>query len=666
VAGEAGNATDDPAQDSPEGEVAKDREIDDATGVSDPMPEENVAAQEPEKRDRPKDFAEWTLDEYRDAYAENGNRFREAIVYLSENKVGDSETAQLLSELLIYHEPPVEAPPETDDERELQRYEQRKEAQLRKSRSFHDRSAQAIIPALGLIGTNVAIDTLSQVIAGSLDTGLDPRRACESALKTLIEIRDNKVQEFIYLAVTAPSQVRPVDDGVYPPEQLQSLVMRELPSLATHELRTKLGKFAAEAGPADPAFQGIWRLLVVPRADNLRGQLLLYMSPKLQQRESLLLRKLFTQHSRRVLDDLLGIPVDADIKLKSRSRTSSGSGFSFFGGGASRKPSVVEESDTDLTYEVVREIWSLRFLAAVSKEIQKTGDLQGVLDFADLVASIPVDENRQGTQAYLNDHWDEVARLNNRQLPEKLADAVRDPGLLLVYKSVPRRRDPKVRAERQGRNIRQKPPRPTAANAKDSRQLKEESKYIWMDTSERIVQTIAARMQAAAIVPEDASTSDDAIPEGDDGLPADFELPFGLHAGAHVVATHHVLWPEDVQSRIGDQKLSPLEVSYVRIECEDVLSKVTTHYQRQLKGAKTRFLENEGRWLDLVQSLDTGWNQSTDIMIQRVAEKKATNNQKQRRRRNEKEALIVEILIVATERAKPDESEDDESNGDGN
>jgi len=665
---EADRPTVDAEEAQPEKESADEGEMDAATVDAEPVPEEEVEEQVPEKRERPKDFAEWTLDEYRDEHAESGSRFQKGVEYLAENKVDDPETAQLLSELLEYHEPQAEAPPETDDERELRRYEQQKNSQLRKARSFQSGSSRAIIAALGLIGTDVSIDTLTKVIAGSLDTGLEPRRVCDAALKMLIGIRDDKVQEFIYLAVTAPAQVRPVDDGSFPPEQVQSRVVRELPSLAKHDLRTRLGKYAAEAGPEDPAFQGIWKLLVAPRADNLRGQLLLYLSPKLEERESKQLRNLFTQHSRRVLDDLLGVPVDA--KSNPRSRTSSGSGINLFGGGTSRKASAVEDSDADLTYEVVRELWSLRFLAAVSSEMQGAGDMKSLLGVIDLIASIPVDALRQGAQGYLEEHWNEVVLLNDRSLPEKLANAVQDPGLLLVYKSVPRHRDPQVRAQRRDptkkADARRKPRRATSPK-KDPRQLKEESKYIWLETTELMVQAINARMHAAATAPDEAATEDDATPGSDaapsaeNQLPADFDLPFELHESAEIVVTHRVRWPDDAQDRIKDQKLSPLEVRYVRIECEDVVSKVTTHYQRQLDRPQSRYLENDGRWLDLVEALDTGWNQSTDIVVQRVAEKKKSLNvQDQRRGRNEKESLIVEILIIATEDATPDESEDDE------
>ena len=39
-----------------------------------------------------------------DAHAEDDRRFKEALLYLGENKVGDTDTAALLSDLLVYRE----------------------------------------------------------------------------------------------------------------------------------------------------------------------------------------------------------------------------------------------------------------------------------------------------------------------------------------------------------------------------------------------------------------------------------------------------------------------------------------------------------------------------------------------------------------------------------
>ncbi len=671
------------AEAQPEENPADDGAMQDATAAT-----EEVAEQAPEKRERPEDFSEWTSDDFRDEHAENGNRFSKAVEYLAENKVGDVGTAQLLSELLVYDEPQGETPAETEDKPDLNRPTLRVDARLQTSSSPQNRDVRVILTALGSIGTDVAIDTLTNVITGSLKTGFDTRQACELSLAMLMTIRDDKVQDFIYKAVTAPSKLRPADDEDFPPEQLRSRAIQELSTHATPALRTKLGKFAAKKGPRNPAYQGIWRLLSVPRADNLAGQLALYLSSRIEERESRQLRTLFTQHSRQVLNNLLGVPVDGVQPGAVRPSASAQPVFGFRVPGARKSNIKVEDDDADLTYEVVRVLWTQRLLAALSNELKKAGDIKEAVATIDLIASIPVDAVRQEIHDYWDDHWDEVSPQGDRQMPNQLAQGVQDPGLLLVFKSLPRRRDPKIRSERRASSKstkdRRPQPRATASRPKDSRQLREEAEYVWLETTEQMVQAINARMLAAATALDeeslddedeeddeidddetedetsDAVSSDDAEPqpEAGNGMPADFELPFELHKGASVTATRHVLWPDQIQDRIKDQKLSPLEVRYVRIECEDVASKVTTHYQRQIKGAKTRYLENEGRWIDKTETLDTGWNQSIDIMVQRVGKEKKSNGRDQRRGRNEKEPLIVEILIVATEGANTDESED--------
>lgn len=671
-------AADPPPAEKPAPEVVMEESVE-----VEPIPPEEE--QPPEKRERPEDFAEWTLEEFRDAHTENDRRFPLALQYIAENKVGDADIAQLLSELLVYRAPEIEPPPENANELQLKAYEQKKASQLNRARSDQSRHAQKIIETLGLVGTDKAIGTLSQAIAGTLDTGLDSRRGAEAALKSLIEIRNDGVQEFMYTAITAPAELRTADDGSFPPEEIQKLVLRQLPTHASHELRTKLGQYAAQAGPQDPASQDLWRTLSEPRADNLQAQLLLYLSPQLEEQKSDQLHKLFVEHSRRALDDLLGVPEDAQSQRSGRSR----SGFGF--GGSSKKQEY--EDDADLTYEVVRVLWTLQFLASVSNEMQEVVDLNQGMPTIELIGALPVEVIRQGIAGYLDEHWDEVAGQNVSQLPMKLADALQDPGLLLVIKDVPRRRDPEVRTERRNGpdSTNRRPRTRPAPRANDPRQMREESQYIWMDTTEAMVKALNARMMAAAtavdVPPEDEQpaegvavadeqpTADEQPGAGEDeagpdaateattanGLPPDFGLPYELNEGAKVVASHHVRWPDEVQDRIKDQHLAPLEVHYVRIECEDVITKVASHYQGQLERSQTRFLENEGRWLDLQQSLDTGWNRSTDVMIQRVAEDDTnSSDEEQSRRRNAAEPLIVEILVVATEKPQPPEEDDAE------
>lgn len=630
--------------------------------VEEPVMEEPASEPEPEpvelppeKRERPEDFAEWTLEEFRDEHAENGRRFEEAVEYLAENKADDPETTQLLSDLIVYREPEIDPPPETDDERELEKYEKKKESDLKRARLNQARQAPAIITALGTIGGDVAIETLLKLIAGNLDCGLDSKRACESALNSLIVMESDQVQDFMYTAVTAPAEVRTNDDGSFPPEQLQASVLKQLPNLASHQLRTKLGEFAAQVGPTDPAFSQLWRMLSDSRADNLRGQVLLYLSPKLEERQSEQLHRLFTQHSQSALSHLLGISQDAG---NSQTRRSSRGGF---GGGSSRSAEV--ENIDELTYETARELWTLRFLAAMSEEMQEVSDLGSGMPTVSLIGSMPVAPIRQGIKGYLDEHWDEISEQKISQLPEKLADALQDPALLLILKDVPRRRDPDVRSERRnGSSSTSRARSRTTTNTNDARQMREESQYIWMDTTEEMVQAMNARMLAAASAIETSDdSSDDAAPTeaateevAATGLPAGFELPYELHEGANVVATHEVSWPDDVKEVLQDQELAPLKVHYVRIECEDVLNKVASHYQRQLGKSQTRFLENEGRWLDLLEELDTGWNRSTDVMIRRVDEKERSEEE-QKNSRYDPEPLVVEILMVETPAEEPEE-----------
>jgi hypothetical protein len=141
-------------------------------------------------------------------------------------------------------------------------------------------------------------------------------------------------------------------------------------------------------------------------------------------------------------------------------------------------------------------------------------------------------------------------------------------------------------------------------------------------------------------------------------------FPLELHEGARVLAEYHVCWPDDLPKRLQTSNVTPLAVHYVRMEDTASLTKINTHYHKQLKGVNGH-QRPYGRWLDWMgQGVEHGQARTVDVIITRAnpaAAKDGEESTTSRRGGDEPELLAIEILVVEIPEYRVSTAEESES-----
>ena len=705
---------------------------------------------------RPEEFSDWKPDDFRTARKEGDARLAEAVIYLGETKKGDTATAELLIELLT--PPKEEEQPETTAPR--QRPAGLGPGGLR-GRLGGARPGgglvESIIDALAQNASPPAQKALEQLVAGKLETEADdaPLLALAAIARNARDVQ--AFEELLYTALVAPEKLRPTEDDaeeqqddaeeqqdVVSADQLQQEALGLMPSISSARLRTHLAQFVVDASTAQDGGAQFIDLLIEPLVDNLDAQVVLYLGENVDPAVKAELHEAFIGYSSEALDRLLGVPPGsgatpgrtrgglgglarrtnrpvppvagrpqraladrmqgAQRQLRGRLGTNlpQGAGGRFAGstavtGSAERPVSIAEalENDPLMPYQVAKRLWNPQFVSAL---VAQAGQIEGFEDGLDVMRfawTVPADDVRIAQRELLREHWEEGTEY--LRLSGSFGREIRDPGLLLVTKSAPRREDPARRQAASNRNTTRRTGRSPGQNRR--RELSDEdlAKIQWMEACEEFIRELnerfyaAAQSQGSAAEGEAVGASTRQAPRGvlrrvawlsaagDEGEAAEATgepqdapasdvqtdeaaaaLSFPLHKDANVVAEYHVSWPADLQQEIEGVELSPLKVHYVRIEEENNPARVESFYQRHLKSARKRTLVN-GRWLDFVeQGPEPGWRQSVDVMItsarsatpggglaaRQPAQGRYARTDRASRRRDNNEQLVIEILSI--------------------
>ena len=159
--------------------------------------------------------------------------------------------------------------------------------------------------------------------------------------------------------------------------------------------------------------------------------------------------------------------------------------------------------------------------------------------------------------------------------------------------------------------------------------------------------------------PEDDSfgTAAAAAAKEEDG-PADPDLRLSFHTEEEPDARYRLNWPTDLKGKMGSIKPGTMVINYVRFEETSRPISVATHYQRQLKGAKTRLLEN-GRWVDFLGAGSAARRmRSVDVMVTSRAAAPGTPPppaaDQAGKPKNAPEDIIVEILSIEIPNPSPE------------
>ncbi|HUG89519.1 MAG TPA: hypothetical protein VML55_01710 [Planctomycetaceae bacterium] len=201
-----------------------------------------------------------------------------------------------------------------------------------------------------------------------------------------------------------------------------------------------------------------------------------------------------------------------------------------------------------------------------------------------LAASLPAPALRAAQCELLQQHW--LAGADSLTAQRLFEIGPRDPGFLVVLKSVPMLKTLPLR-------------QPPSGRAQQENQVK----HSWANAARQLVRTLNARFYAAAL---NRSGSATAVP------------PVRLHTGANIAAEYRFVWPDDAGS-LPAGLAEPFVVHYVRVDAGKVNpQQVLTHYEKQVRGgSRAAFaLNNHEAWIEHEGVADTpSRRRSIDILL---------------------------------------------------
>jgi hypothetical protein len=596
-----------------------------------PLRSSRIGADSIEDTPRPVDLSAWTHDNFRSAKQDNDIRLVQAVSLLGHSGVDADANAKLLIELL-------------DDPAPLPTSAMRQSGTVTPSiRGL----GQAIVGALSANPSETAKNAIKEIILGKLRTSVDDRTFTMAALKALIDQRNAEADALVYAVLTMPQAIRPAGRSLFTAEAMQKECAQMVRDTASPELRLQLAEYVAN--PTTPAAH---RSLLLPvlmeqRPENLRAQTYLARADNFDSNQRVTLQRNLLAQTRRAMDAVMSVP--DTVQLNSTDDAAVRSVF------AALAPALLSESRS-----IGEVVWSNFFIDRVAARLNELPGPATEPDLWALATSIPSDVLRPIIRRQLFEHWIEGDSLT--RLPPFTPTAIRDPGMLLVLKSLPR----------EDASTRPSPAR--GRNAAQQQRLAEErtAKQAWNQAAYAMVQALMRRCEIGGQVARVAAAQPNLLPtaepvdsveeldrlleqrkSGDKRtetearqtrkLVATSEFPLDLPPGAVMETSYSLHWPEDLEGAVSAVPGS-LVIHYGRAHLEEQGQRAVAFFSRQLKNAVERPLEN-GRWLDSASRPLAGKLRSVDVMIRREKSRSVMTTVVNR---TSVEPLAVEILWIET------------------
>jgi len=606
---------------------------------------------------RPERLADWKKADYLSACREGDPRLSEAIDHFSIRFKGSESAARLLVELLQTpggNAAKAVVPGRRD-------------------------TTTAIIDALVANGSAIAREGLVGLLAGSIKVTND-REIVTAVLRALARGAKTADDDLLLAAlVEMPPRVNTVSpatggggplsatpngaSAVMSAAELHSAAAAAFRPSASENLRLRLAKRILEPGVPPADRPRLIECLNEPRPDNLAAQVLLFANTELEPRVLETFQRWFMECSMSALASLQGIRVEHGETWgggPGYPRSGSAGGVDFAGGGESRSPwgsmvpvpaaasgtsglaaSALRLPEVDPAL-VGRAIWTQPFCAAIEQRLAETRSLSDSHGLVLLAATVPLPAARTALQRALERHWYEgPAAVFGTGLPQGFLP---DPGLLFVLKSLPHRNQ----AAPAPSKVRATAARPTKSAAKTmplrvAQQKQDQVAVEWVKASERLIEAMTRRFQAAARARKfDRRNLADAAAGAALNLPREAEV-VGVFAadlpGAALAAAH--------------SPVEPLRVRYVMANQKTRISAVAALCRRQVENCQQRTMP-DGVWLDGYQG-HTGDSRrvSVDVLIHKlVPNAPFTADQEQ--------DLLIEVLSLekVADAANPDPDQD--------
>ena len=516
---------------------------------------------------------------------------------------------------------------------------------------------------------------------------------------------------------TTPSGV-PVD--TYSADQLREAAFREVRGVTSPALRKQLAeRYVAPA--ADDKFRELVKpLLVEQRPENLGAQVILFTEGNLEPDQRQQLLTYFAGQATQAVDRLIGIP--ADFKPRNRPGTGMPGGLppGLMNFGVPGTAEMTDDGAALVAQQLWQpKLLEVLRREATGHLLSGKAQPQEVAPLLLFGMSTPLPIVRQQLAAYVKSLAGEGTQ--DVAFGGSFGTYVHDPGLLIVIKQIPRKEDPAKVQERSGKSDPRRPGRPYTPPAPANPAAgKARAPIEWMQASEDFVSILMERFHAAAKNPKrktaqldgparrgdwllvgdnlfdvEATSGDPLVaqllarcqtddagacaaddeepadkPEDDsfgtaaaaaakaEDAPADPDLGLSFHTEEEPDARYRLNWPTDLKNKLGSIKPGTMVINYVRFEETSRPISVATHYQRQLKGAKTRLLEN-GRWVDFLGAGSAARRmRSVDVMVtSRAAAPGAPAPpaaDQAAKPKNAPEEIVVEILSIEIPNPSPE------------
>lgn len=619
--------------------VAKPAQAAAGNAVASPAPAKPIV---PKRSD---DFETWKLADYRNAKAENDPRLIEAILHLGKNTSDDDEAAQLLISFIQASSsssrtagamPGTRGPLLDNKGDEIFVDEQDLKPGARPAGGKIANLGEAVVTALADNGSPRAVDALKQILAGNFETDQDEKTLVRATIRALSENSRSEYADIMYTMLTAPEELRPEPVGGVDAEALQKECFFVSGKTLSQAVRAALARHVAKAGIPTAHRDLLLPYLLKPEVDNLDAQVVLYAHDAIGDVQAPV-QKIWADLAPRVIDRFLDV---------SRERVPLG-----------KEMNLGQE---DLV-RVAQALWSAECANAVKAQLSaEQEDLQKHTEMLKVAASLPSPIVRAALHDTISQHWLKWSKwFDDKKFDMK---SIRDPGLLLVVRTMPREEDPERRrvkgpnAEAVKLDEDGKPINPKAAKAsklkdeqekkrridakEQERRDKRAARYTWNAVMEKLLKASNQRFHAAALARAKMASVEKRTAAAEvGGSLRDKLLPFDLHEGAEVTAWYKLSWPDDLQSSFGEVAVPPLQVRYVRLELQDSFGRMLRHYKEQLESPQ-EFVIERGKWLESQKiDADAGWMRSIDVQISREAEMPPTA-------RDASESLLIEILVV--------------------
>jgi hypothetical protein len=348
-------------------------------------------------------------------------------------------------------------------------------------RQANPQLVQAVVAALAINGTDVAMAMLEQLLAGTLATE-DDKTAVETALNVLAAHPSAKAQDILFRALTAPEKLRTGSGGNVTADQFRETALAAVSATASEPFRTRLATYLAQPSISPQVRDQMGGFLREQHPDNVGAQLILYQSGETTAEMKASLEQYFLAYSSAALGQVLGIP---DVEGTPPGQQPPGTppqrppqyngpvgpsgrpgpqGPSQYDGpvgpgglpGPASRPSPpnagplgrppaapgvnqpqATPADPEAPYRRARQLWSPQTVSTLEGRLGQLKSLEGQAPLLMLAGTFPVDSTRSAVWKILHDRWaDGPAQLESAGLSTSV---ITDPGLLLTIKTLPRR-----------------------------------------------------------------------------------------------------------------------------------------------------------------------------------------------------------------------------------